>query len=451
MKLKKVFSLFLALAMLLSCVSCSTLSLTETEEYPPQSDVESYVTEEILETGPITLPEGLSVGYAKKTVNPEEGVGLGGWGTEAGRFSSRVLDNIMITCTALSDGENVFLFLFFDTLYVGTDIVDSVAKRVENKFEGITIPAENILTNATHTHTAPAIHSMNANNIGQYMKKFYPALYFVLEKALRSLSPATMEYASVNTEGLNYVRRYVSLDGTKYLGNWPDPMQPTEGRHETDPDTQLQVVRFNREEGKDVVLCNWQCHPCSSIAGEMATLVSADWCGQMRKYVEENMGVDFAFFQGAAGNLVSSTKIIGEKNNSSYVSKGKELAAVVEKALETATPLQSGTFRALQKKISYNSKSGPGSPMYLSALSIGELAFATVPCEYHDSLGVEVKEASPFKATFFCGYTNGNHGYIPAEYAFKLGGYEVNSTRYVKGTGEAMAKDLIQMLGEIYP
>ena len=68
----------------------------------------------------------------------------------------------------------------------------------------------------------------------------------------------------------------------------------------------------------------------------------------------------------------------------------------------------------------------------------GDLAFCSIPGELHDSLGKDLREASPYKMTFLCGYSNGMNGYIPAEFAFANGGYEVGQTHYAKGTGEAL-------------
>lgn len=125
---------------------------------------------------------------------------------------------------------------------------------------------------------------------------------------------------------------------------------------------------------------------------------------------------------------------------------------MVEKALENTTLLQSEAFKAERKEASYTrikDKNGDNT-MYLSVLSIGEVAFATAPCEYHDTLGVQVKESSPYKVTFMCAYTNGSHGYIPASFAFEMGGYEVESTKYERGTGEKIAEDLNGLLNQIH-
>jgi hypothetical protein len=256
-----------------------------------------------------------------------------------------------------------------------------------------------------------------------------------------------------HTESLNYVRRYVTLDGKTYLGNWPDFMDSTEGRHETEPDNTMQLLRFQREAGKDVVLCNWQCHPCSpGIGTANGTKVSSDWIGPMRKQVEKTEDVHFAFFQGAAGNLASNTRINGEQDNQNYVDKGRKLAEAVSRGLGNMKDAKTGKLAA--KRIEYPltrrpDKGGTTDTFYLSAFSLGEIAFATAPYEMHDTNGVQVKENSPFEMTFMCAYTDGMFSYIPASFAFEMGGYEVEKCYYEKGTGEVLANRLITLLEEI--
>lgn len=453
--MKRFCLILLVLSMLLSTCACSSSLAAPQTAQEKTEETKTEKEEKAEDLGPVVLPEGFSVGYAKRAANPQAGVGMGGYSSVGSRLSEVNLDDIMVTCTALSDGKNVFLIFCSDTLHISEDIVDAVTKRLEKRYEGIVIPPENIFLNATHTHSAPAVHLADAPGIGQYMKVYYPALYGAADGAMHSLSPATAEYSSVNTQGLNYVRRYVSLDGKTYIGgsNLMGNQDPALVRHETEPDTQMQLLRFRRQEGKDVVLCNWQCHPCSpKIGSESSIYISADWCGQMRKHVEKNLGVEFAYLQGAGGNLVSSTKIRGEKTNSDYMQKGRELAEMAEGALEHTRLLNTGSFRAHRESVSYTRKeknSSDDNTMYLSVLTIGDVAFATAPCEFHDTLGVQVKSESPFPVTLMCAYTSGSHGYIPASFAFEMGGYEVESTRYERGTGEKMAEDLLTMLREI--
>ena len=56
---------------------------------------------------------------------------------------------------------------------------------------------------------------------------------------------------------------------------------------------------------------------------------------------------------------------------------------------------------------------------------MGGLSLVAAPGEIFTENGALVKEQSPFKDTFFLGYTNGSIGYVPTRSAYPEGGYEV--------------------------
>ncbi len=405
----------------------------------------------------ISLPQGFSAGFGRAVVNPLEGSGLAGWGNQNIRVSTEVLDDIMVTCTALCDGETVFLFYSCDVAGITGATAKIILERIVERYG---IPVENIILGATHTHTGPSVNSADAPGMEEYRPRFFDALETVTGEALRDLAPATAIVGRTDTQSMNYVRRYISKKDGSYLGNWPKPLDPDEARHETLPDTDLRVIRFIREEKKDIVMVNWQCHPCSNgLAGELRSQVSPDWIAPMREIIEEKMDVLFVYHQGACGNLVSSTHIICEKNNVQYKRKGRELYYFTKKALECAYPVSLGKFQA--KRVKFEAMRSPDwmermktktdrESLSLNALSIGDIAFASTPLEWHDTFGKFVREASPFKMTFVCGYSNGSHGYVPAAFCWENGGYEVKKCHFVRGTGEDIARQLIEMLREHY-
>ena len=249
-----------------------------------------------------------------------------------------------------------------------------------------------------------------------------------------------------------------SLDGKEYLGgsNLKDNQNPAEVRHETEADSEMQIVRFKREKGKDIILCNWQCHPCSpGIGTETGTKVSSDFVGVLRKNATKELNCHFAYFQGAAGNLVSSSKIKGEKDNSDYTKKGKELVQFVRLAMENSEKVETGALKAERVTFvgihndTYKGKEpslGGKEEMYLNVLSFGDVAIATAPCELHDTLGMYVKENSPYKMTVMSAYSNGVVSYVPSAEAYAAGGYEAKMFHFVSGTGEAMVEKLVEML-----
>ena len=90
------------------------------------------------------------------------------------------------------------------------------------------------------------------------------------------------------------------------------------------------------------------------------------------------------------------------------------------------------------------------SNLEICALAFGDVAIATAPFEMDHRNRKFVKENSPYKMTFMSAYSNGSTSYIPAETSFPNGGYEVNSCRFVAGTGEGIASHLVTMLNTLY-
>ena len=446
--MKKILSLLLAFTMLFSLVACSssldteeTNGVTVTEE----KNEETKEAEKEKDTSPIVYPEGFSVGFGRAVVNPPIGTGLGGYGNHMTRLSKKILDDLMLTCTALCDGENVVLLYSTDLVAIGPSVVSYVQKLAEKNFG---IPKENVIINATHTHSSPAFYNSNVTGMNKYAKLYYQAAMDIAEEALRDLAPAEILVGQSKTEGLSYVRRYVNKITGEYLGKNLSPGQdPNVVAHESEEDEVLQVIRFDRTDKKDVVLVNWQCHPTAP-GGENSSDVSADFISTLREQAEADYDVLVSYHQGAAGNLAQTGYLQGDRNNSAdFYQQGRDIAAVVGDALQKATPAQSGKIQAkltvykgtFKEEVLNGTKVRSYSetiPLY--TITAGDLAFCSIPGELHDSLGKELRETSPYKMTFLCGYSNGLNGYIPAEFAFPNGGYEVDQTHYVKGTGEAL-------------
>lgn len=446
--MKKILSLLLAFTMLLSLAACSsslepeeTNGVTATEE----KNEETKEAEKEKDTSPIVYPEGFSVGFGRAVVNPPIGTGLGGYGNHMTRLSKKILDDLMLTCTALCDGENVVLLYSTDLVAIGPSVVSYVQKLAEKNYG---IPKENVIINATHTHSSPAFYNSNVTGMNKYAKLYYQAAMDIAEEALRDLAPAEILVGQSKTEGLSYVRRYVNKITGEYLGKNLNPGQdPNVVAHESEEDEVLQVIRFDRTDKKDVVLVNWQCHPTAP-GGENSSDVSADFISTLREQAEADYDILVSYHQGAAGNLAQTGYLKGDRNNSAdFYQQGRDIAAVVGDALQKATPAQSGKIQAkltvykgtFKEEVLNGTKTRSYSetiPLY--TITVGDLAFCSIPGELHDSLGKELRETSPYKMTFLCGYSNGLNGYIPAEFAFPNGGYEVDQTHYVKGTGEAL-------------
>ena len=402
----------------------------------------------------ISLPVGFSAGYAREVVNAENGTSLGGYGLANAkvRLSQSVKDDLKLTCTAVSDGDEAVLIYSVDSCHIAESITNPLFKMIE---EELGVPASNVIFNPIHTHSAPVLYTDFLPGLRKYLDEvFNPAAVRLAEAALRDLASAKIFAGTAKTSGLSFVRRYVSLDGKEFLGNWPETiLSPNEARHESDHDERMQIIRFAREDKKDIVMCNWQCHPTSA-SGEEETYLSADWVGVLRNIVEAEKDVNFVYHQGAAGNIICFGMLEGENNfdGDKYVEHGALIAKVAMEIMDNLTPVKEGKVQAAKRFLTVNRKGDDGrtANIPISALAIGDAAFATVPYEMFSANGAQVKDNSPFDVTFMCELTNGEYNYVPAEESFDLGGYEVRVCPFVKGTGEQVAMALVDMLKELY-
>ncbi len=403
----------------------------------------------------ISIPEGFSVGFGRRGINPPPGTGLGGWGNSDVRVSDQIKDDLVLSCTAICDGEGFLLLYSQDTTQSGKSLQETFAAEI---FELYGIPAERVIINATHSHTAPDILSKKAAGHEAYQALYRTAFFEATAEALSDLAPAEILAGRTYTEGISFVRRYLSKKDGSFLGNWPPFQYPEEAYHETRPDEMLQVIRFVREAGKDVVLCNWQCHPCSELAGSKKSDVSSDWVGVCRSQIEAREDIFFSYHQGACGNVVSGSKMAND-SPLRYKAKGHKLCFFVQEALRGATPVKSGKIRA-EKHDFYAPRSREWMEKFgaekdheylnLTTACFGDVAIATAPNELHDTCGRFIREGSPFKMTFFCGYTNGSQSYIPAAFCWENGGYEVGKCHFVRGTGEKLTYHHLDLLNEFY-
>jgi hypothetical protein len=88
-----------------------------------------------------------------------------------------------------------------------------------------------------------------------------------------------------------------------------------------------------------------------------------------------------------------------------------------------------------------------------TAISFGDIGFVSAAYEMFHQNAIEVRNASPFKMTFTCAYTNGSNGYVPAYESTPEGSkydvsdcYENYITLYRYGSGEEFRDEMLRLL-----
>ena len=438
--------------------------------------------------------EKLRIGYARVDITPEDHVHLTGYGNDAIRLSEEFRDKIYSTCIAFTDEADNTVLLFTTDTMATYDVVTGPLRQQIAEEHGL--PFENVQIASTHTHSAPAI-TMKTPAMEAYREKYCEGAKEAARKALEDRAEGSIYVGNTYTEYMNFIRHYKMADGTHAGANFGSWASGVVG-HTSQPDTNLQVIKFVRPGTKDIVLVNFQAHPCFT-GGIDKRVLSADYIGDMRTFVETKTGAKFAFFQGAAGNhngtsfdakevVTKDSKEYGERLGG-YVLKALEctrsvvgdmsVAAVrrdmdleldhsddqlVEKAKEIqkiwAETYDRPRCNALANEIGQNSvyalghiisraSRGEREIMPIYALKVGPLGFACAPYEMFGASGMQIKEWAPYAMTFVVSMCNDYRNYLATRLAFNHGCYEVDSRRYPAGTAELLSDNFVEMLTQL--
>jgi len=390
----------------------------------------------------------LQVGFGRADISPYgQTLPLRGYGNAAERFSGEIADPLYATCVAFTDenGNTVLLYhMDLGTCY--SDLL--LARRSVTKATGV--PSENIMISATHTHSAPEFQITKIDGVADYIKQVQDAMVEAATAAMSDRRTAKTYRATASLENMNFCRHYRMNDGSVAGDNFGSFKSGFAG-HVVQADNELQILRFVREDAKDVLLVNWQAHPLRASTGASGnkTIITADFVGPMRSYVEANMDCSFAYFSGATGNLNPYSRISAENVTADYKEQGEKLGEYTVVACGNMTAADTHDVRLIGQTYTAKAASGDRN-LQINAFSIGDAAFVCAPYEMFSENGQQIKTASPFDMTFIVTYANGGNAYIASESTYAYGGYEVDYYQYEKGTAEALVSRYISMLNTLH-
>lgn len=394
------------------------------------------------ESGAAAANGKFSVGYSQVDITPSGAVPMAGYGDDAERFANKILDHLYATCVAVRDAEgNTVIMFFLDLL----NTYDEITKEVRQLVADATgVPYSNVMMSASHTHNGVS-HAMIQNPHLLTHKEQYKELCVQAAKdAVADLKPAQMHGTFGRPENLNYVRHYVLKDGTYQaykLGLLPEG---TVYGHLWKADNLLQMIKFTREGGKDVVLMNWQAHYAGGVDNKG---ISADYPSFMRQVVEEELDCLSAFVLGGAGDLTCGSRLDAEDTN--YMDHGKKLGAAAVEAAKNFVPLETGNIQL--REFPFVAE-GTAKENYLYTIGFGDFGIAFAPWEIFDVNALGVREDSKYPYTFYASCSNGGgyNMYLAHEFAFSYYCYEAETAVYPMGTAEKVQAKLTEMINECF-
>lgn len=476
--MKRFISLMLTVLILLLCLGCGA----KTQEFIPSTTL---------------LPvqgDSFQVGFGKVNITPLYSVPLSGYGNSSQRMSTGFRSYLYAICLAVSDGTNTVLLYSID---VGACYSPLVAMR-PNVADELGYPLENVYFSCTHIHSGVDLGNGAEPSVKKYAAELEDWLIEAGELALADLNPATMQIATVETEGLNFIRRYVLADGTYNGGDISDKSLLV--GHETEPDSGLQLLKFCRSDADDIILANFQLHPHRDTTGVNYNSLCSNIPGAFRDELEAQLeNTRVIYFTGASGNINGHSAIASENITPDYKAQGIALAGYALQAEGHYNQVDTGDVQIKTEQvvatvdhsrdnqvteahlvwdrfIQTNDK--PASNEYgrqfgfssvhdasvviqkaamdatakidIHAVSIGDVSFIAVPYEMFDTTGMHIKAQSPYKMTVVMYLTNEIYGYMPDIEAFPHGLYEVDITKFVPGTAEMFEQTYLDMLDALH-
>lgn len=395
--------------------------------------------------------ESFSVGYAKADITPslELLLPLVGNGDHATRQASGVLERLWATCVAMTDTEGNTVIVF------GLDAHSTSKELVDRVREGITketgIEGKFVQFTASHTHQAAPLSDQGYGYVQakDNLKVVVEKCVNAAKEAMEDRKAATMSTAFVHVPGTNFVRYYRMEDGSIISGA-RDGNMPNYYNQLEKSDDLLQIVKFTREGGKDVALLNWQAH-YRGHASEDYTKYGSDYMGVLRQQLLDQAGCESVFLLGASGNMTSSSSMpeLNTEASATYKTVGENLAKHAMQAMANMTPAQTGKI-TLEADM-FNIQTNPND-YEVSAFGIGDVGFVMMPIEPFQSIGMAVRDGSPFKMTLVGTVANdtASHGYLADAPAYDaLRAYGV-SEKHVKGDEVLFQNKYIEMLNKCF-
>ena len=357
------------------------------------------------------------------------------------RQSDGVLDRIYHRVLALDAGGTPFYLISTDVCLFSPSFHDTVMRELQTRTG---VDPAHVWWSVTHTHAAPELGppDMYKALLGrsdhewdrEYTKLVVDALIEAVKTAHDKLEPARLSVATT-TANANINRRARDVDGKISLGLNPDgPV-----------DRQVNLIRVQRPDGSPIALVvNYAMH--GTVMSGQNLKISGDAPGVVAAYIEAQLGGTVLYINGAAGNIAPIYSVYADPS-SGHLSQFRALLG--ERVISAVRAMPSGTNRVVirhaqqvvetprradlvwpDEMAAYATNDRQRLRLPVRFVAINDNVIWSAPVEMFCEIAMSIRERSPFKQTFYFGYTNGWFGYLPTAKGFGEGGYEPRTSPF---------------------
>lgn len=391
-----------------------------------------------------------------------------------------ILDRIYARAIVIDNGSTRAALVSADVGMIGEQTWRAVSQRIEKE---LGIPAQNLIMNPTHTHSAS----------GGTPEQ----LFAVIQAAAEKLQPARIGFGT----GVSYINVNRNIIDRKTNKWW-------EGANYDGPsDKTVAVIKLESTKGEPIaVYYNYACH---AVVTGNTDMLSGDFPGAASRYIEDSFddrivalfstgaqgdqnplyfqqtfdlreirikeyakrGVDISNSMPPGGQGLNkqdpTVKKLLDQQKQMILSMGQMLGEEVKRVMremdETRMATRGRIF-ATQKMIRFPGRNrvgqgragveatytdGPDVQLRLSLLMIDDIAIGGCNAEIFNMIAQRFKRESPIGRSIFVSMANGmgNSGYVPNDAAFGYQTFEVLSSRCKPGYAEsAIVNGLLDLI-----
>jgi hypothetical protein len=378
------------------------------------------------------------------------------------RQSTGVHDPIFHRVAALDDGATQVFLVASDLCLFSPTVYDEFAEELKKQMG---IEPRQVWWTVTHSHSTPEVGPPGLYDVllkgrsehpwdRDYHQFIQSSLLAGIGEVRSKLAPARIAITT-GASRANINRRARDVNGSISLGLNPDG--PT--------DRQIGLIRLERPDGAPIgLIANYAMH--GTVLGPSFVQISGDGPGIVSAYVEDKLGVPMLYINGAAGNMAPIYTVQDLRNahlgefrvllGDKILDANRTLSAgsadvriwLGEKWIET--PRKQGLGWSEQLK-AYGSRRGGTDLVRIPTrfLRIADTVIWASPVELFCEIALRIRNESPFRHTFYFGYTNGWLGYLPTAQAFREGGYEPRTSPFSDQVEKDYVDGVLAMLSGI--
>jgi hypothetical protein len=396
----------------------------------------------------------LLVGVGKRVITPDPLLPVSG-GLGPTRPSTEKRGDLNARAVVFKKGEVAVAVVSLDVLGFPSVLCDRVRRRVPS------IPAENILIGATHTHSAPCCYAFPDGRGGHtgelaYMEKVTEQAAEAINEAIDNLRPARLRVATGEAQGKIVYNYYA-----------PDLY-----------DRRMSVVQAVAPDGKTIAtLVNFAIHP--EVLGSGVGILSPDLVGPLYDRIEAKAGGMAIFMNGAQGGMITADNRDLDRPSDSLRgywhdlrtweeclrighTMADEALRIVEgaplqadpalycAAVTVTLPVESDTIWAVvqHSPLKYPHGEDRTVSSRINLVNLGSAQILTIPGEAMPNIGFYLKRKMRGEHNLLFGLTNDAFGYILTRVDFNsFPRYDyVSRTSLGENTGEILIERWLELV-----